>query len=453
MENQKRDYHLPAGYSLFQTVLRSFKFLRNPIGFISDSMARFSGTYSALLPQKRLLILTQDSDFINYVLKDNHTNYHKSELSAGRAAVFLGTGLLFSNGEKWLKQRRLIQPGFHQKKIQELNQIVIDTVDHFLSSFPEGKMVDVYPVLNQLAFDIVINTLFDVDISIETRATLNQIFTNIQYFLIEEMNKPLQRFLYPITGKEKKALRESRKIRRIIQDIILKRIESSVLCNDLLDMLINARYEDTGESMTNEQLIDEILVLIFAGHETTANSLSWLLQLLADDKRVTKKLRDRIAAKGIEEIVKDEYFAAVINEGMRLYSPAWMTERVALKDDTFGTYSYPKGTIIIPFFFGLHRHTSHWKDADSFVPERFINDDGSIKKSKNYFPFGAGPRMCIGNNFAMVEMSVFLYAFLKKYSITPTDRVPSMRPLITLRPDNIFLNIESRQLETPIDKI
>ena len=126
---------------------------------------------------------------------------------------------------------------------------------------------------------------------------------------------------------------------------------------------------------------------------------------------------------------------------MRLYPAVWMTERVAIEDDTFEDYSFPKNTIIIPFFFGLHRDKNLWNEALNFVPERFIINH-KVTKSKNYFPFGAGPRMCIGNNFAIAEMSFFIFSFLKKFKIEATGQVPEMKPLITLRPDNVLLNIK-----------
>jgi cytochrome P450 len=444
MANRKIQYHFPHGYTLSQSIFKSFRFLTNPLRFISASMDKFSGTYSAKLPNRRTLILTQDSEFINYVLKDNHSNYQKSEISSTRAAVFFGKGLLFSNGEKWLRQRRLIQPGFHQKKIQELNEIVINTINAFLAEFPTGSRVDVYPLMNQLAFNIVINSLFNVDISKHDIQEIGKAFTDLQDFLFKDINSPIQKYLYAITGKERNALNNSKRIRNIIQGIIDKRVSENKACNDLLDMLLNARYEDTGEPMSGEQIIDEVLVLIFAGHETTANTLAWVLYLLSKDPWVMGKLQDTIRLKNIQESVKDDYVIAVINETMRLYPAAWMTERVAIKDDIFGGFSYPEGTIIIPFFYGLHRNKDYWNDELKFSPERFLSHDHKIIKAKNYFPFGTGPRMCIGNSFAMAEMSFFLHAFFNQYTIAPTEYTPKLKPLITLRPSHVYLDIQKR---------
>ena len=444
MTPANKTYHLPAGYTALQSILRSYRFLKDPIKFVSRSMNKFSGTYSVVTLKKHSLILTQDPAFINYVLKENHTNYHKSEITAERAAKYFGKGFLFSNGEDWLTHRRLVQPGFHREKIQALYGIIIDTINRSLAEFPTGEKIDMYPLVYQVAFNIVINSLFTIHLAPETMSELSRTFSEIQDFYIREINKPLQRFFYPINHADRITLKKSAKMRAIIKGIIEERQSNKASFNDLLDILLNTRYEDTGLPIPEERLIDQIMILIFAGHETVANTLSWLLYLLAPETKVMEKLRASMATMNIHDSVKDEYFTAVINEGMRLYPAAWMTDRVALKDDRFGEYSFPKGTVILSFFYGLHRDKEYWNEESTFNPERFLSENSKEKRSKNFFPFGAGPRLCIGNNFAMAEMSFFLYAFLKEFQISPTGQVPEMKPLITLRPGKVILNVTKR---------
>ena len=433
---------LPVGYSLFQTILRSNEFLNNPIKFISKSMDTFSGTYSASLGINRKLILTQNPDFINYILKENHRNYNKSELTTERAVEFFGKGLLFSNGDYWLRQRRLIQPAFHREKLQSLYGIIIKSIDEFLLQFPIGKSIDVYPLIHQLSFNIIMQSLFDIKLSSQIVEELSQIFTELQNFLIKDINQPLRRFFYPFTGTENIQLKKAKRLREIFTGIINERIASNKNYDDLLDMLLKSKYEDTGEAMAKEQIVDEVLILIFAGHETTANTLSWLLYLLSTNKKTVEKLTNSFDDSNIFECLNNEYLKATINEAMRLYPAAWMTERVAIEDDEFEGFSFPKNTIIIPFFFGLHRDKNLWTEELKFEPERFIID-AKVVKSKKYFPFGAGPRMCIGNNFAMAEMSFFIFSFLKKFQIESTGQIPDMKALITLRPDKVLLNIQN----------
>ena len=208
-------------------------------------------------------------------------------------------------------------------------------------------------------------------------------------------------------------------------------------------MLINSTYEDTGETMTEDQLIDEVLILISAGHETTGNTLSWLLHNLASNPDCQTKLSNSIKETSKTEMMDNDYLKACINESMRLFTTSWTSERVAIVDDEFEEYFFPKGTVVIPFFFGVHRHASLWKDALKFNPERFI-EDKKLAKSKKYFPFGAGPRMCIGNSFALAEISCFLHLFFQKFEIQSTEQQPELKPLLTLRPDKVVLKINKK---------
>jgi cytochrome P450 len=439
----RNTYHFPPGNNRWKSLFASLTFLRNPIRAISRNMKKFSGTYSAFLTGRGRLILTEDPDFIQYILRDNHTNYQKSELSTKTAARLFGNGLLFSNGQFWLKQRRLIQPGFHQNKIQGLYGIIISTARNIISGIPSGENIDIYSQMHKLSFSVLIHSLFDINLSVQTISDLSHGFTDLQDFLLKDVNEPFRKLFYALSGADRMVLRRSKKIKDILKEIITRRKVEGGSHNDLLDMLLSTRYEDTGGVMTEEQVMDEIHVLLFAGHETTANTLSWLLYLLATHPEVMKKLKSAIENTDIFESPKNEYINAVISETMRLYPAAWMTERVSLNDDAFNGFRFPKGTIIIPFFYGLHRNSKYWSHESDFEPERFIfSDPAKSKKVKNFFPFGSGPRMCIGNNFAMAEMAFILHEFLSRFEISPTNEIPEMWPLITLRPRKLVLHLK-----------
>lgn len=222
-----KKYKLPKGYSYVKTLLKSFNFLKYPIKFICLSMDKFSGTYSAKMFNGNPIILTQDAEFIEYVLRSNHANYPKSEINTKRAAEFLGRGLLFNLGEDWLRQRRLIQPGFHKERIQLLNKNIIKTIDTFLTDFPEGDKIDVYPLMHELTFNVVINSLFEVHVSKSDILEMSRAFSQVQKFIFEEPNYPFQKFLYPITGKEKKALLNAKKIKTILKKLVDRRISEN----------------------------------------------------------------------------------------------------------------------------------------------------------------------------------------------------------------------------------
>jgi cytochrome P450 len=440
----RKKYRLPAGYTFFQAAFKSIAFLKDPIGAVTRSMERFSGTYSGSMGFDKKIIITQDPGFVSHVLKDNHKNYSKSVLSR-QAARFMGEGLLFSNGDHWLRQRRMMQPAFHKEKLQGLYTIMIEAIAEELASYPCGKEIDVYPLVHRTTFHLLIQSIFHFPLPAGAFEEIGAIFTDLQEFLMRDTNQPIRKLFYVLNGVERHSLRQARRLREIIRGIVAGRKEwgrENERQGDLLDLLLNTRYEDTGEPMEEEQIIDEVLIMLFAGHETTANSLAWILYLLAGHPQVVVQLRAALQEKTIHECLSDEYLKAVIYEGMRLYPAAWMTERVALADDAYGDYVFPANTIIISFLVGLHRDRRLWADPLLFIPQRFIDDPKAVRAG-NFFPFGAGPRMCIGNNFAIVEMSFFLYSFLKAFEIGPTGQVPEMRALITLKPDKVLLNIGS----------
>ncbi|MFN0082749.1 MAG: cytochrome P450 [Ferruginibacter sp.] len=436
----KKDYNYPAGYSFMQTAFKSNKFIENPIIFMQQSIGKFGNTYSASLGIKKKILITQNADFISYVLKDNQKNYKKSPLSTERAVELFGNGLLFSNGEYWREQRRLIQPAFHKDKLSGLYENIIKTIHGFLPDFTAGERVDIYPLVHQVSFNILLNSLFDISLKPAHVKELNIAFGELQDFLMKDINQPIKRLFYPINGAKRFHLNKAKRIREIFKEIIEERKNTEGHFTDLLDMLLHSKYEDTGTYMNEEQITDELLILIFAGHETTANTLSWLLYLLAEDETVLKKLTATFT-ENVYDSLNNNYLKATINEGMRLYPAAWMTERIAIADDSFDGINFAKGTIIIPFFFGLHRDENLWTDAGIFNPERFLNDN-NLMKVKHYFPFGAGPRMCIGNNFAMAEMCFFLHEFLRVLTIKSTGEKVDMKPLITLRPKEVVLNVQ-----------
>jgi cytochrome P450 len=410
---------------------------------MKESMRKFDGTYAVNLGTRRL-IATQDPGFVDHVLKINHKNYHKSTILTEQLGRFLGKGLLTSNGEYWLRQRRLIQPGFHAEKIHALYGIIKATVERFLHVFPTGDKVDVYPLMNTLAFEVVINTLFNITVPPETRMQLSRFITDTQDFVIRDIRQPHKSWWFRASGEVRRNLKKAEGARAIIRDIVRTRKESGSKYDDLLDMLLDARYEETGLPMEEAQVIDEILILLIAGHETTANALSWMLYLLAHHPKEIQGLRAATQNLDVNASVRDPYLNAVISESMRLYPPAWISDRVALHDDNYQDFSFPAGTVLILFYYGMHRDEKHWDNPNAFIPERFVKVASAHEKQKAFYPFGAGPRLCIGNSFAMAEMTIFLQSVINVFDFLPTRSAPALRPLVTLRPDQVILGIIRR---------
>jgi cytochrome P450 len=435
---------LPNGYNFLQSLWRTYKQVKNPIGSMQESMEKFGGTYSVNLGRMRL-IATQDPALIDYVLRTNNKNYNKSKILTEQLGRFIGKGLLTANGEYWLRQRRLIQPGFHHEKIRALYSIIQTTVMDFLDAFPKGRGVDVYPLMNRLAFDIVINTLFNVKIDPEKRAELGRFITETQDFVMRDIRQPYKSWWFKLSGEVDKYLNKSERARDIIRAIIRQRQSSNEKKNDLLDMLLDARYEDNGQPMEEGQVIDEILILLIAGHETTANALSFALYLLANHPVEQDSLRSSTMGLSLEEVVKNDSLNAIVNETMRLFPPAWISDRVAIQDDRFGNMFIPKDTIVVLFYYGLHRNENLFSEALKFLPSRFERVNAEKDKPKVFYPFGGGPRLCIGNNFALAEMAIFLQAAIQRFEFKPSGVEPILKPLVTLRPDRVELDIFSAE--------
>jgi cytochrome P450 len=216
--------------------------------------------------------------------------------------------------------------------------------------------------------------------------------------------------------------------------VIRARKASKERPDDLLTMLLESTYEDTGFGMEEEQLIDECLILFVAGHETSANALSWMIYLLGKHPHQMMEIQEADAE------VKEHLIRNVILETLRLYPPGWVVDRISLEDDTVLDYRLPKGTVWIIYIRGMHRHPAYWDRADAFVPDRW--DDPDLNKEA-YMPFGNGPRLCIGEHFAMMEMQLILREILDHWMITLHSQDVAEKPLVTLRPaDEVWISIK-----------
>ncbi|WP_312901829.1 cytochrome P450 [Chryseobacterium taichungense] len=416
-------------YSLFNGV-------KDPLGVISGNHAIAGDSYHLKATfTNKYFIFSQDKELVEYILKQNHKNYFKSEIQSVTLGKYLGKGLLTNNGKDWLKQRRLIQPGFSKAKIANLVSIMEEEIDSAFSPFDKEPEIDLYDFFHTLAFNIVAKTLFSSDIDESKVKELGKIITEVQEVFAKEVRIPFYTQILQTLGVIDKTIRKSNKAKHIIQSVLDKRRSSGEEKNDLLDMLIHTRYEDTQFPMSDEQLVDEMLILFIAGHETTANALSFIFFEISQNPETEKKLRQEITEEGenlftTENLMKKSYTSNVIKEAMRLHSPAWAIDRQALEDDHFKDYSWKKGTLIILYITGLHRNPKYWSDPDSFIPERFDDENA---KNFAYYPFGAGPRLCIGEHFAMMEMALIVRKFYKDYSFISYQKELQKKALVTLR--------------------
>lgn len=422
---------------------------KNPIPFHNRYFEKFGDSFSIRIGFSKHIILSRDNEIAQYILVKNQKNYHKSKFQSVYLSKYLGKGLLTSDGDFWLKQRRLIQLAFHKQKMNQLVDNMNITISAELDNLGEEKPIDLFPIMSNLAFNVVAKSLFQLETAENKFERIKFIIEEVQHFLIKEIRLPHKAWWFSLSGQVKKHLKLAEENNSIIREIINERKASKEEINDLLNMLLETRYEDTGESMSVEQLIDEIKVLFIAGHETTANALTFTLHLLGSNPEVQEKVFEEICQiesqteNVIEQLQKMTYLNAVLNESMRLYPPAWITDRQNLEDDSLGQFKIKKDTLIGVSFYELHRNPRYWKNPDEFIPERFLGEQK--KESMQYFyPFGAGPRMCIGTGFAIYEMCLTISQIVKKYVIKSNDSVILFNPLITLKPVNVKVSFSKR---------
>ena len=430
------------------TLRNSLRFAYNPIATLNQYVADYGPTFEFYLGGMVKGILTTDPGLAQHVLQKEHRKWRKSPIQTERMGYFLGNGLLTSDGDYWLRQRRLIQPGFHRKRLAGLTGIMNQEIEDFLEqrfqpALAGGQPVDMSPLMMELAFRVVAKSLFTTSLQEEDLAFLRDTVTVVQAFITRTFRQPYLIPWFRFSGlyREHKALSE--KFDAIILQHIQARRSSNERHDDLLQMLLEARYEDTGKGMDDRQLTEESAILFVAGHETTANALSWTWHLLGQHPEVVARLRREHGAvldgrePGFEDLPQLEYTLQVIEEAMRLYPPAWITDRLCIEDDQYGDLPLPKGSRVVAYIHGIHHRPSLWDDPEAFRPERFSRERKKAYHPFAFMPFGGGPRLCIGNNFALMEMQLVLVKILQRYELEATPGFePELQPLITLRPRN-----------------
>jgi cytochrome P450 len=418
--------------------------LKNPLPFHQKNFDKLGDTFRLNLGFGNSVVFSRDPEFAIYALRDHQKNYRKTEIQTKDLAKYVGHGLLTSEGEEWKFQRKLIQPAFHRKNLYTLLDFMVEAIDKELERIEVDKTIDIFPVFNDLAFKVVVKSLFSDAINSEEIARLQYVTEETQKMLVKELRQPYKKWWFLLSGELKRNLGLSKEARNLLSGIIQRRRESGKEGKDLLDMLMALRYED-GSIMEEEQLIDEILILFIAGHETTSNALSFTIQLIGQKQEVQDKLVSEIKSledASLFDILKEsKYTQHVIEESMRLFPPVYFIDRQNIEEDSFKGFAIPKHTTLLFSVHQIHRNAENWENSLQFKPEHF-EDSRSV--SDFYFPFGAGPRKCIGNNFAMYEIILTLHQLLKKFKIEEAKTHIEIQPLISLKPKNAFVKFSKR---------
>lgn len=430
---------------IWHTVRNTFRIVKNPLPVINEIIAEKGDTFDMFMGAGKRAIFTADPEIVQYVMQKNNRNYRKSEIQTSMLAQYAGNGLLTSEGDYWLRQRRLIQPGFHRAKLAALTDVMHKVVQESFRNLDKiaasNQVFDISQEMTKMAFNVVAKSLFTTSVSDDELIKLSDNIQGIQEFIVKRLRQPYLRLWFYLSGQGKFQLKKSKESKDIILKIIHERRESGDSYNDLLDMLLSSKYEDTNEGMTDKQLLDESLILFVAGHETSANALAWAIYLLSKHPDAAEKIRYEyqtvVGDRKIEfaDFPKLTFTTQVIQETMRIYPPAWITDRVANEADEFKGLTFPKDKMVGLYIYGLHHSNALWDEPEKFKPERFTKENLKSKPAYSYMPFGGGPRLCIGNNFAMMEMQMVLIELLKRYdfSLEKNQTIEAM-PYITLQP-------------------
>lgn len=388
--------------------------------------------------------LVAHPEHVRHVVQEGHRIYTKNTRGYEKMKLILGLGLLTSDGEFWLRQRRIAQPAFHRERIEAFAGAMVRAADDMLDSWApyaeRGEALDVHVEMNRVALRIVSETLLGRDVSSEAT-----VIGRALAYVLEDINDRIQSMWdlpLAVPTRRNRLFRQHRAaLDRVVREMIEERRKRDSAGTDLLGLLMDSRDEETGERMTDEQLRDEVMTMFLAGHETTANGLAWTLYLLSKNPHAARRLREEVdtvlgdRAPAIADLPKLQWTSMVIKEGLRLYPPAWLIARSPSDDDEIGGYFVPKGSLVFVSPYVTHRHPEVWEDPEGFDPERFAPEREAQLPRFAYFPFAGGPRQCIGNRFAMVEAQLVMARIAQRYRLDLVPGHPVIpEPTVTLRP-------------------
>lgn len=392
-----------------------------------------------------------DPDGLKHVMLDHVKNYTKGKAFARLDDIF-GKGLLSSDGEAWRKQRRIAQPAFHAQNLAKMYEEMLFLTQRMIQSwqdFPENTEITISKEMAKLTLAIATKTLLGLDVSAESEKVgeaLTIVLAQGNKHILSVFNF-LNRLPTPQNIRGKKALKF---LDSVVYRIIKQRRETNEEKMDLLALFMAGVDEDTGQKMTDRELRDEVMTFFLAGHETTANALSWLWYLLGKNPDVCKKIQQEVdsvfngSAPRFEDLPRLSYTKQVFEETLRLYPPAWTFSRTVVEDDVLCGYKVHKGSLVVVNPYMMHHHPHYWENPEEFNPERFNKENSANRHRYVYIPFGAGPRQCIGNHFALTEALLIISQVCQRYdvSLVPNQNIKP-EALLTLRPSpgvRVFLS-------------
>lgn len=383
--------------------------------------------------------LINHPDYIKHVLLKNHDNYNKG-VGFDRVKMLLGNGIIVSDGPFWRRQRRMMQPAFNRKVIGQLSQQIQrcnrDLFAEWQQQAEREEVINISEVASELALQIVLRALFsdDLDIMIEQQGG------NPFSILTEDPARDIQLVL------------KFRALTKLLLELIQRRRTEKPQRFDFLAMFMDSRDKETDEAMTDRELLDELMTMIIAGHETSAITLNWVWYFISQFPEVEARVHAEVDSAtyadvpAFEDLEQLPYVKQVVEEALRFYPPVWLFTRKSINDDMLGDYFIPAGSDIFISPYYLHRHPGFWTNAEQFDPERFTEANSKEQHKQAYIPFSAGPRRCIGDFFATVEMQMHVGLMARHFRLEYVEQPPlELAPEINMRNKNpILLKLKKR---------
>jgi cytochrome P450 len=416
---------------------------RDRLRFVLDVASTYGDVAQYRVAHMRMYQVSSPEG-VGRILHDNHRNYSKDVATFGTLKLFLGNGLFTSDEDFWRRQRRLAQPAFHRKRVAAFGGLMTDTtlemLDRWRPLADRSQPLDVATEFSRLTMEVVTRALFSTSVEGDI-GTIGRAIATLLDDVTFRFTFPFYPPLRVPTPRNRRFLAARATLDEIVYGIISGRRRSPGEHDDLLALLMEARDEDTGEGMSDKQLRDEVITLFLAGHETTANALTWASYLLSTHVAVARRLQAEVDEElggrvpTASDLPNLPYTRMVIDETLRLYPPAWITNRRAIEDDTVCGYRIPAEAMLSISPYVTQRDPAFWENPEGFDPDRFSPERAAGRPHYAYFPFGGGPRQCIGKGFALMEATLVLALLAQRSALhlVPGCRV-EIEALATLRP-------------------
>jgi cytochrome P450 len=400
--------------------------LRDPLQFQMQARERFGDVFRFRIGPVVVHFLYHP-EHVRRVLSENQKNYLRGWHYGLMRRVF-GANLTVSEGPFWLRQRRLAQPAFNRQRLPEYAKVIVDAANQLVSRWRDRSgddtALEARHEMSRVTLAITSRTLFDRDVSREADK-VGQAFAILGQYFEYRFNHPISAAPAWVPTPTNRRFRKAvSTINEIVREIVRERLRDQTDHGDLLSMLVQARDEETGQRMTEEELRAEVVNFLLAGYETTATALTWTWYLLASHAEVRERVREEIRAvvgdrpPSVADAPQLNFIRAVIHESMRLYPPVWIMPRQVVANDEIRGFRIPKRSTVFLCPYVTHRHPDFWDKPEVFDPDRFTAERSAARFKEAYFPFLSGPHQCIGNEFAMLEMQLVIARVLQEFDVT-----------------------------------